>query len=220
MTDKLQRPLRPDEELDRFHNGDTLDSIPIVRLPVPSSRRPSLLWWGAVIVSVAVFGALAGAAVAHFAGDSDSSAQDDGRSSAVGSTPLRESEPEVTPSASVSVWTAPPASSESPEVAAETGPEQVSVIQAPTVQGDVATSFCLVYTGSWSEGGREAVLLIEAPAYQCTDLLRYAPEDGGAFSEVPVVCQTPARAAVLSFAESSGWGGAVYFTCLTLHSGA
>lgn len=154
MTDKLQRPLRPDEELDRFHNGDTLDSIPIVRLPVPSSRRPSLLWWGAVIVSVAVFGALAGAAVAHFAGDSDSSAQDDGRSSAVGSTPLRESEPEVTPSASVSVWTAPPASSESPEVAAETGPEQVSVIQAPTVQGDVATSFCLVYTGSWSEGGR------------------------------------------------------------------
>lgn len=103
----------------------------------------------------------------------------------------------------------------------EAGPEQVSVIQAPKVQGDVATSFCLVYTGSWSSGAREAVLLIEAPAYQCTDLLRYAPEDGGAFSEVPVLCQTPARAAVLSFAESSGWwGGEVYFTCLTRHSGA
>ncbi|MCX4973288.1 hypothetical protein [Streptomyces sp. NBC_00620] len=195
MTDKLQRPLRPDEELVRFHNGDTLDNIPIVRLPIPSSRRP-FLWWGAVIVPVAVFGALAGAAVAHIEGDSDSSAQDDGKSSAVGSTPLRESEPEA-------------------------GPEQVSVIQAPKVQGDVATSFCLVYTGSWSSGAREAVLLIEAPAYQCTDLLRYAPEDGGAFSEVPVLCQTPARAAVLSFAESSGWwGGEVYFTCLTRHSGA
>lgn len=45
MTDKLQRPLRPDEELVRFHNGDTLDNIPIVRLPIPSSRRP-FLWWG------------------------------------------------------------------------------------------------------------------------------------------------------------------------------
>ncbi|WP_405931842.1 hypothetical protein [Streptomyces sp. NBC_00827] len=171
MTDKLQRPPRPDEELARFHNGDTLDSIPVVRLPIASSRRPSL-WWGAVIVPVAV-------------------------------------------------WTAPPPSSESPEAATQAGPEQVSVIQAPTVQGDVATSFCLVYTGSWSGGAREAVLLIEAPAYQCTDLLRYAPEDGGAFSEVPVLCQTPARAAVLSFAESSGWwGGEVYFTCLTRHSGA
>lgn len=218
MTDKLRRPPRPDEELARFHNGDTLDSIPVVRLPIASSRRPSL-WWGAVIVPVAVFGALAGAAVAHFAGDGSPWA--DGKSSAVGSTPLRESEPEATPSASVSVWTAPPPSSESPEAATQAGPEQVSVIQAPTVQGDVATSFCLVYTGSWSGGAREAVLLIEAPAYQCTDLLRYAPEDGGAFSEVPVLCQTPARAAVLSFAESSGWwGGEVYFTCLTRHSGA
>lgn len=155
MTDKLRRPPRPDEELARFHNGDTLDSIPIVRLPIASSRRPSL-WWGAVIVPVAVFGALAGAAVAHFAGDGSSRdegrSRDDGKSSAVGSTPLRESEPEVTPSASV--WTAPPPSSESPEAAAEGGPEQVSVIQAPTVQGDVATSFCLVYTGSWSGGAR------------------------------------------------------------------
>jgi hypothetical protein len=79
--------------------------------------------------------------------------------------------------------------------------------------------------GSYTErftlpGVKEAILLANAPAYQCTDLLSYDPEGFGTFSSEVPTCVSPERATVLTFAAGSEWAGAVEFTCLTEHTGA
>lgn len=48
-----QRPPRPDEDLERFHNGDTLDNIPIVTRPRARRWKPVLT---AVVASVILLG--------------------------------------------------------------------------------------------------------------------------------------------------------------------
>jgi hypothetical protein len=105
-------------------------------------------------------------------------------------------------------------------VAAQPQLEQIRIVQAPATGGDPSTAYCVVYTGSDSGGVRDAILLANAPAYQCADLLSYTPDGGGSFSSEVPSCEPPARAAVLSFAEQSEWVGEVYFTCLTRHTGA
>ncbi|MEV7004352.1 hypothetical protein AB0N62_43060 [Streptomyces sp. NPDC093982] len=210
MTARPQRPPRPDEEdLIHFHNGDTLDNIPIIKPPEAAPWRRFLLTAGAIAVPVAAVGALVGAAAAELA---------DGRG------PRTEAQPPAKSSQTASVPPAEPSARPSPSeslaVAAQPQLEQVNVIQAPATGGDPATSYCLVYTGSDSAGVKDAILLANAPAYQCADLLPSDPEDLGAFSAQAPSCDPPARAAVLSFAETSEWAGTVSFTCLTLHTGA
>lgn len=218
MTDRPERPPRPDEEdLVRFHNGDTLDNIPIVCPPAstPQQRR-SWLGLGALAVLVAVIGALAGVGAVQLAG---------------GREPRTDARPPASPSVAASTVastsaspssaaTGSPTASESVEAASQPQFEQVRIIQAPATGGDPSTSYCLVYTGSDSGGVKEAILLANAAAYQCADLLPYDPEGAGTFSTEAPSCEPPARAAVLSFAEGSEWAGAVYFTCLIQHTGA
>jgi hypothetical protein len=227
MPDRPQRPPRPDEaDLVRFHNGDTLDNIPVVRPPEiplvrpPEPAPPPRRFWltaAAVAVPVALIGALIGAVVAETAGDRGP--RTDAGPPAESSAPVETAPSSPTPRASIATPPAGPSPGESLTVAAGPQLEQIRVIQAPATGGDPSTAYCLVYTGSDSSGVKDAILLANAPAYQCTDLLPYDEYEGSFATEVPY-CEPPARSAVLSFAESSEWAGAVYFTCLTQHTGA
>lgn len=230
MSDSPQRPPRPDdEELIRFHNGDTLDNIPVIRLPAAAPPAPqpwSRLTLACVAVLAAAVSGLAVVGILHLAasGSPHTDARPPIAPSAVASSagspvssPPASSPPTSAPAPSSS---ASPSQSESLAVAAQPQLEQVRIIQAPATGGDPGTSYCLVYTGSESGGVKEAILLANAPAYQCTDLLQYDPEGAGSFSEQEPSCEPPSRAAVLTFAENSEWAGAVYFSCLTRHTSA
>ena len=223
MADSPQRPPRPDEEdLVRFHNGDTLDNIPVVRLREDAAQRHPWLKWGGLAVLAGAVGALAGFGVASLIGGTspqgaDTAAHAAPTAAATSTTTASPETDSATPSASI--WTAPSPSTEPPEITTQAGLEQVRVIQAPATGGDPSTSYCLVYTGSDSGGVKDAILLANTPAYQCTDLLPYDLTHGAFLTEMPE-CEPQSRAAVLSFADSAGWGEAVYFTCLTRHHGA
>ncbi|MGW7380997.1 hypothetical protein [Streptomyces sp. NPDC054794] len=214
MPESPQRPLRPDEEdLVRFHSGDTLDNIPIVSVSASDPvGRWSWLPLAGMAVAVAVVSGFAVAGAMHLAADDGSrtDAQAPVQPTEAGTADANPSSPSgssVSPSPSL-------------KAAAQSQLEQVRVIQAPATGGDPGTSYCLVYTGSDGGGVKDAILLANAPAYQCTDLLAYDPDGAGSFSTDVPSCELPARAAVLSFAESSEWAGTVYFTCLTRHTGA
>lgn len=237
MTD---RPPRPDEDdLARFHNGDTLDNIPIVPSDATAQPiRPHRSWAKAGVltlaagVGVAAVGGLVGAGVARFVAGPErpaAAATPSARVSTHTAAPLpASSSPKRTPAPSSAGAVPPsvppqpsppppspvptPTYSPSPEITTQSGLEQVQVIQAPPTGGDPEVSYCLVYTGTWSGDTRDAILLANAPAYQCTDLIDYvdtaAPD-----------CIAPSRAAVVAFAEGPGWAGDVVFACLTRHTG-
>ncbi|WP_409062309.1 hypothetical protein [Streptomyces sp. SYP-A7185] len=204
MTDTPQRPPRPDEELARFHDGDTLDSIPVVR-PSPPPERRRCLRLILLALAVSAVGALAGVGVVSLSEGKGS----DGKEQ-VAAPPARSSTPLSSYSAPSS---APPSST--------TRVEQVRIIQTPQTGGDPGADYCLVYTGSFSGTAREAILLMGAPAYQCSELLPFDPSgETPAFTvEVPD-CVAPARPAVVTFAEPGGWENELQYTCLTEHNGA
>ncbi|MFK4099407.1 hypothetical protein ACI2L1_04850 [Streptomyces sp. NPDC019531] len=224
MSDGPLRPPRPDEEdLIRFHNGDTLDNIPIIHPPVPAPvpepmrLQSRLALAGASVLVAAVSGlAVAGSLQFTESGQDRTDARPPAEPVAVGTTPASPSPPVAPPE---STQPAGPTPDEAVTMAAQPRLEQVRVIQAPATGGDPGVAYCLVYTGSDSSGVKDAILLANAPAYQCADLLPY-DEYAGSFSSEPPSCQQPARAAVLSFAGTSEWAGTVTFTCLTRHTGA
>ncbi|MFF1399004.1 hypothetical protein ACFVZD_35010 [Streptomyces sp. NPDC058287] len=215
MTDS---PPRPDEDLARFHNGDTLDNIPIVKLPAPegmSRRRQTFLWCSGVL-SVVLLGAVLGVGAVRWSEEHVPAADADAPSDPTVKAEGRQLPTKATPSATPQAADLPP----SAEATEQTQLEQVQIIQAPATGGDPSTTYCLVYTGSDSGSTRDTILLSDAPAYQCNDLLPYDPEGKGAWSTMAPDCTSPARPAVLSFTDATEWAGAVYFTCLTKHSGA
>lgn len=206
MTDTPRRPPRPDEELARFHNGDTLDNIPIVR-PSPAPERPRHGRLALLAFAIAAVGALAGVGIVSLA-DGEEPA---GREKAA--APTRTNAPPST-------YSAP--SDPTPSSAVQTARvEQVRIIQTPQTGGDPSSDYCLVYTGSFSGPAREAILLMGAPAYQCSELLPFDPSgETSAFTVDVPECVAPARPAVVTFAEPGGWEGEVQYTCLTEHNGA
>jgi hypothetical protein len=217
MPELPQRPPRPDEEdLVRFHNGDTLDNIPVVRVTQGKPPRPPWLHWAAVVVGVGLLGGLAGAGVARLGSDEDPpvSAQ----------APTPSASPSV-PAEAAPLVSSTPSTSQAPapglETTVQSSLEQVRIIQTPPTGGDPSSSYCLVYTGSSSGPEREAILLMNAPAVQCADLLPYDPTgQHPAFTTEAPICEAPSRAAVVSFAETGGWENEVLYTCLTEHNGA
>ncbi|MER5185154.1 hypothetical protein ABT009_43915 [Streptomyces sp. NPDC002896] len=220
---RLHRPPRPDEELIRFHNGDTLDNIPILRLPEPeatsSRRRPPLKLLAILVPGIAVVGALAGLGLAALMDDPNPRppARADAPPSPTPSTSPSATNPVTT--ASATPWTQPSSKPETETKA--TALEQVSIIQTPATGGDPGSSYCLIYTGSSSGPEREAILLMNAPGYQCHDMLPYdATGEHSPFMTEAPDCAAPARPAVLSFAEVGGWEQEVMYTCLTEHHGA
>lgn len=188
---------RPDDEARaRFHNGDTLDDIPIVRLPPtpqPNKRRGLLL--AVTVLATAVVGALAGVGILALV--DDGSANSNGRTAQGAPTASPASPSAEKPSAEAPPSSAPPITKQAAAL------EQVRIIQTPPTGGDPSSSYCLVYTGSSSGAEHEAILLMNAPGYQCQDMLSYDPtgETSPLVTEAPD-CKAPSRAAVLSFAET------------------
>ncbi|MEU9576343.1 hypothetical protein [Streptomyces chilikensis] len=214
MSEGLQRPLRPDEEaelLERFHNGDTLDNLPVIQPPPPPSRHTPPGQLIAAAVGVALLAGAGGALVAWYAADPETP------TAAPASSTRTSAPPASSPAAALSPKGDP---EPAPEGTARTADiEQVRIIQTPATGGDAGATYCLVYTGSSSGPEREAILLLNAPAYQCADLLPYDPAVGPFMTEAPT-CEEPSRAAVLSFADSAAWGEDLMYTCLTEHNGA
>ncbi|MFG3323915.1 hypothetical protein ACGF3J_38330 [Streptomyces sp. NPDC048171] len=227
MNGSPQRPLRPDEEEEfaRFHNGDTLDGIPVVRPEPPLSpqqvrqpgRRPRPAVIAAVTLAAAVAGGLAGLGVLALSGDDGQEQQPEAAAS------------DTTPPVAVQTTLAPDATEPSqapvPEVSEpaveqqSAALEQVRIIQTPATGGDRGSTFCLVYTGSSSGPERDAILLMNAPAYQCSELLPYDGVNSAFATETPL-CEAGSRAAVVSFAEAGGWESELMYTCLTAAVGA
>lgn len=218
MSDQAQRPLRPDdkEELARFHNGDTLDNIPVIRIPQARPNGSSSARWVALIACVGVFGGLVGAGVAYFSEGRDGHTITHAPETSVSAPKTK----------GAGLPASPPSSPSTPTQAASTlgtvtqaTLEQVRIIQTPPTGGDPGSTFCLVYTGSSSGTEREAILLMNAPGYQCQDLLPYDGINSPFSTEAPN-CQPPSREAVLSFAETGGWDEDLMYTCLTKNHGA
>lgn len=100
-------------------------------------------------------------------------------------------------------------------------PVMVNVISSPATGGDPSSTFCISWTGSESEYGRDAVLLMNTPGYQCAaDLV--TSTDGqvhgpyGVFYEVATECAAEGTyPAVLQGAWDS-----TFYACLNDHTGA
>ncbi|MFF9285424.1 hypothetical protein [Streptomyces griseosporeus] len=230
MNERPQRPLRPDEEeaLARFHNGDTLDNIPVVRplpppAPVPTARWPRPAVLVSAALGAAVVGSLVGVGVVALVsgrGQGKTQAEQPHSEVSAGATPASE-QATAAPGGSPQVQTPSPADSE-PIVGQQAAAlEQVRIIQTPATGGDPSSVYCLVYTGSFSGSEKDAILLMNAPAVECHDLLPYDPSgERPPFSTEAPLCEAPSRPAVVSFAETGGWEDEVMYTCLTEHDGA
>ncbi|WP_328634224.1 hypothetical protein [Streptomyces sp. NBC_00356] len=219
------QPPQHDEDLIRFHNGDTLGNIPVVQLSEPAAapiRRIPVL--AVAIVGAGLLGSLA--AVGAFTllnHDRDAQAGHAPAGAApISSMPTAPANtPAPTTPASPSAQTPSPSASPTTTTRTTSRLEQVRIIQTPPTGGDSGASYCLVYTGASSGTEREAILLMNAAGYQCQDMLPVDPtgENSPMMTEAPE-CAAPARAAVLSFAETGGWENEVMYTCLTEHHGA
>ena len=217
-----------DDELERFHNGDTLDDIPVIRVPqVPPPglrplspeqlKRSARLSWGkigALTLTGAGIGALAVAGGISLAdnGNQHSPVPQVAKSS-LSPTP---SDTEAEPSPEK-----PDKETGAESVSPSSGPVSVNVISSPATGGDISSSYCIKWTGSAAGTERDAVLLLEAPGYQCsafvvdraTGKVR-GPQ--GVLSEFPVTCLAPKTyAATLK----NAWD-MTYYVCLADHHGA
>ena len=109
----------------------------------------------------------------------------------------------------------------------------VHVISEPTTGGDPSVSYCIAWTGSSDSTGRDGVLLMNAPGYQCgADLLGAADAqavhlDGssGVFYDSPQDCAPLypdthlTYPAILDY-SSLGDQTPLTYVCLTEHAGA
>lgn len=207
--------MTSDNDLVRFHNGDTLDNIPVIRdipsRPIPWRTVGGML--GAAIFLGGVFGASFGM------GDRSHHDTADASPPTVSVTPSSNA-PAPAPAVTVTTEstetvTAVP-SVEPHQPYAETVLEQVYVVETPVTGGDPSTDYCFTFDDSYG-----TVLLADALPYECQDFLFSThPKDmTGVFESAPVDCSaTPgARSAELTFAASTDWGEGQAFTCL-LHN--
>ncbi|MDT0377268.1 hypothetical protein RM572_00565 [Streptomyces sp. DSM 42041] len=228
----------PDREKERFHNGDTLPGgIPAIRLPtVPTHARPAPpetttrpgVRRGALFLAAAAGAVVAGviAAAVTNAGDAPTPAagQQPAEASASASSsaePATTLEPTEEPTPHPPSPTAP-ASTEPPAALAPAEPVVVNLVSSPSTGGDIGSTYCIAWTGSSSSIGRDAVLLLEAPGYQCSAFLVTATDGQvtgpyGVMSEQEITdCQAPGTyPAILHNAWDT-----TFYTCLLDHTGA
>lgn len=212
--------MTSDDDLIRFHNGDTLDNIPVIRDEGPRSGFP----WKTV---AGVFGAAAlvgGVIGLSFAlGD-----RADDMTSAVAGSPsasasASQAAPSPTPAVTVTahstetVTAEPTSQAQQPYASPEL--EQVYVVETPATGGDPGMDYCFSFDDSYGTS-----LLVNAPAYLCQDFLFSTHPDDmqGVFENSPVDCSgTPgARSAEVTFATSTYWGAGHAYTCLIANDGA
>lgn len=220
--------MTSDEEMIRFHNGDTLDSIPIVRIPEPERPR---LPWRVITATLAVAlgaGTAVGLVLASQDGPIHTVATDPSTpSTAVSSSDVTSETPSPRVTVTTVVTTTPP--TPQPEAVpteaedsyvqqapyADVNAESVYISQVPATGGDPSTDYCLNYTDG------SAVLMAEAPKTLCHDFLFSThPSDGqGVFETVPPLCATTpgGRLAQLYFDPSTMWSDDGVYTCLLLN---
>lgn len=218
------QPPHPDEDdLARFHNGDTLDNIPVVRLPAQatsSKRRRHLLHAPVALVPVmAIVGTLAGIGVAALMdGPTEPPAAAAGaphRTTAAVTAPTATAS---TQSASATPWVEPSAPS-APMNA--TGLERILVTAAPPTGGDPSTTYCLTYPDAAGGERREARLLSNVLPSQCMDILVDSrAQVTNVWAPNPITCEGSARPAEVTFTpETERGGGEELFTCLVRRIG-
>lgn len=196
-----------EEELIRFHNGDTLHNIPVVR---PEPLRSGVPW--RVVGAVGGMAALVGSVIGL------SFALGDRADKAASSVASSSAPAPVSPAPAPTVTVTRPAVTVAPHQL-YTAPlaEQVYVIQTPPTGGDPGTDYCFSYT----ELG--AALLADAPSYECEDFLfsTHPADMQGVFEGSPVDCSsTPgARSAEITFDASTYWGAGRSYTCLLANNG-
>jgi len=219
-----------DDDQIRFHNGDTLDSIPVVpptvplppglkRLPydpevfpprpLPARVTPVV---ASIITGAAVMGALVGMVVAWASRNEAPVAQPP--ASPVPSVVVSTVAPEPpSPAPTVTVQTAP-TETEEPEAAWE----DVMIVAAPSTGGDPSTDYCLAYTYDGTNSLITAALLANAPAWQCDDyLFSTHPSDmEGVWEETPPDCTaTPGgRTVRVAFDAMTDWSNTVLYSCV------
>jgi hypothetical protein len=222
--------VKDDEEI-RFHNGDTLDSIPVVRptVPLPPGLRrlppdPEVFpsqpaprvspLVATIIAGAAVIGALSGMVVAWAPQDDAATAQPVPSASPSVTVHVQ---PEPTPPAPTATVTvrAEPTYTEEPDAAWES----VWITVAPATGGDPTTDYCLAYDYDSVASVIPATLLANAPAWQCDDyLFSTHPSDmEGVWEETPPDCTaTPGgRTVQVAFDPMTEWGGGtVLYSCL------
>lgn len=205
-----------EEDMIKFHNGDTLDSIPVIRPWSQSSRWSWRVGAGVLGVSLCV-GSILGWSLAM--GERSHQAPSAAPSS---SAPVAAPAVTVTATATTAVTVQP--TYEESESYGYPYMEQVYVKSAPSTGGDPGTDYCFSYLGGASAQGESVILLSSAPAYQCQDyLFSTHPRDGvGVFELVPPNCSgTPGgRTAQVTFDPFSGWDMGVMYTCLLFNDGA
>lgn len=219
--------MTSDEDMLRFHNGDTLESIPVVRLEPDPPRIPWRTVAG-VVGTMAFVGSLVGLSVGLGERNKTAVSADPMPSvtSAESATPQVTVPPPVVPTVTATVTQTapapPPAEQDSyiqqaPYIDASA--ETVMVSVTPSTGGDPSMDYCLTYE---AEG---AVLLANAPVYACQDFLFSThPKDGAGVFEVepPTECgdTTGGRLAQLFFEPSTAWGEGSSYTCLLANDGA
>lgn len=223
--------MTSDEDKIRFHNGDTLESIPVVRIDEPERRRIPWRTVGGVLGAALLVGGLFGLSFALGEGEPTptAAAPDDetGPTAPVSAAPSPEPVPTVTvtrtPTPTVTVTEQASEAVPAPYVE-PVAMEYVYVISAPFTGGDPGTNYCVSYTGSSNGDGALAVLQAEVPAYQCHDFLfsTHPDDQMGVFETTPPDCSDTegGRTAQILFDPMTGWGDGVLYTCLLANNGA
>ena len=132
------------EDLIRFHNGDTLHNIPVVRLPPPANPHPRQAWRkvAATVAGATLAGVLGGWVIGKTVGGAVA-----GRpaSASSGQPAVTTTAPSPTPT--VTVRQAQPVPEPAPSWRREpsAGMELVHVIISPATGGDPSMDYCITY---------------------------------------------------------------------------
>lgn len=215
-----------DDDKIRFHNGDTLDSIPVIR-DVPQRRSIPWRTVAGVVGTAVLVGTIVGISVGMGERNRPQAATPDAPLP-VTTAPVAAPSPVVPTATMTETVTATPTDPQ-PQPPVQQAPyvpdytdaamEEVVIVNTPDTGGDPSTNYCLAYL----EQG--ATLLANAPGYMCHDFLfsTHPSLEQSVFEEVPPAeCgDTPGgRLAILVFDPVSSWGGDPLYTCLLMNDGA
>lgn len=238
--------MTTEEERERFHNGDTLpDGIPAIRVSPPAGLRPVLPQepkppqptpWVRIsglalaagsIGALAAVGAIAltsGKAQPEARAEKPVSSSHPPSKATPRPTKLQEKKAEAnTGSPSPSVWSAPTEPETTSIPPTPNGLVTVNVISSPATGGDPGMTFCLRWTGSGSGEERDAVLLMQAPAYQCSATL--VSPTTGQVAQTDVMTEEPVLACLgpkdyPAVLENAWDSSPPLYTCLSENHGA
>ncbi|MEW2546587.1 hypothetical protein AB0910_12540 [Streptomyces sp. NPDC047002] len=242
--------MTSDDDLIRFHNGDTLDSIPVVRIPpasAPRRRIPVPLVAG--VLALAVAAGIGGSALAHHldrratAAPAARTADPQQTTAAAASSPAAVRQAPACRTVHFKAESGPASCKSVPDICAPGAPwytvdidslcgavgrQAVRIVASPATGGDASSSYCIAWTGTGDGATREAALLMNAPAVSCTDQLVTAstaqgidPTGQGVFYAEPQQCAPAYPGTRSTFpAVLLDYDTGPVYVCLTADNGA